>query len=85
MKNLKKGHLPMKHLRRYLIFIQQKNQTAAQKIEQVRQKERQALKKKLRENLNINEKVLVLAERIKKKSAAGKFYKQSVINIVHFK
>ena len=46
-----------------------------QKTEQVRQKERQALKKKLRENLNINEKVLLLAERIKKKSAPGKFYK----------
>ena len=30
-------------------------------------------KKKLRENLNINKKVLVLAERIRKKSASGKF------------
>ena len=35
-------------------------------------------RKKLRENLNIGEKVYVLAERIKKKSAPGKFYKQSV-------
>ena len=31
-------------------------------------------KKKLRENLNINEKALDLAERIRKKSAPGKFY-----------
>ena len=31
-------------------------------------------RKKLRENLNIGEKVYVLAERIKKKSAPGKFY-----------
>ena len=38
-------------------------------------KRKTTLKKKLRENLNINEKVLVLAERIKKKSAPGKFYK----------
>ena len=42
-------------------------------------------RKKLRENLNIGEKVLVLAERIKKKSAPGKFYKQSVQNIYYFK
>ena len=38
-------------------------------------------RRKLRENLNIREKVLVLAKRIKKKSAPGKFYKQSVQNI----
>ena len=34
--------------------------------------------KKLRENLKIGEKVYIFAERIKKKSAPGKFYKQSV-------
>ena len=34
--------------------------------------------------MNIGEKVLVLAERIKKKSAPGKFYKQSVQNIAYF-
>ena len=33
-------------------------------------------RKKLQENLTIGEKVYVLAERIKKKSAPGKFYKQ---------
>ena len=32
-------------------------------------------RKKLRENLNIGERMYVLAERIKKKSAPGKFYK----------
>ena len=41
-------------------------------------------KNKLRQNLNINEKVLVLGERIRKKSASGKFYKQSVQNISYF-
>ena len=43
-----------------------------------------AKRRKLRENLNIGEKVLVLAERIKKKSAPGKFSKQSVQNIAYF-
>ena len=43
-----------------------------------------AKKKKLREDLSIGEKVFVLAERIKKKSASGKFYKQSVQNISYF-
>ena len=38
-------------------------------------------RKKLREELLIGEKVLVLVERIKKKAAPGKFYKQSVENI----
>ena len=41
-------------------------------------------RKKLRENLNINKKILALAERIRKKSAPGKFYKQSVQNISYF-
>ena len=41
-------------------------------------------KKQLREDLSINEKVYVLAERIKNKSAPGKFYKQSVQNISYF-
>ena len=37
-----------------------------------------AKRKKLREKQMIAEKVLVLAERMKKKAASGKFYKQSV-------
>ena len=41
-------------------------------------------KKKLRENLDIGKKVYILAERIKKKSAPGNFYKQSVQNISYF-
>ena len=39
---------------------------------------------KMRENLNIGEKVYILAERIKEKSAPRKFYKQSVQNISYF-
>ena len=41
-------------------------------------------KRKLRENMNIDEKVLISAERIRKKSAPGQFYKQSVQNISFF-
>ena len=42
-----------------------------------------AKRKKLRDKLFLGEKVLVLAERIKKKDAPGKFYKQSVQNICY--
>ena len=41
-------------------------------------------RKKLRENLNVEEKVLVLGERIKKTSGPAKFYKKSVQNIAYF-
>ena len=37
-----------------------------------------AKKRKLSKNLDIGEKAMVLAERIKKKSAPGKFHKQTV-------
>ena len=40
-----------------------------------------AKRKKLREDLMVGEKVLVLAERIRKNAAPGRFYKQSVQNI----
>ena len=38
----------------------------------------------MREELSIGEKVFLLPEKIKKKSAPGKFYKQSVQNISYF-
>ena len=38
-------------------------------------------KKQLREPLNTDENVLLMAEQIKKKSVPGKFYKQTVQNI----
>ena len=41
-------------------------------------------RKKPRGNLYILEKVYVLADRIRKKSAPGKFYKQSVQNVSYF-
>ena len=42
------------------------------------------IRKKLCKELNVEKKVLILAERLKKKSALGKFYKQSVQNIPYF-
>ena len=44
-------------------------------------KKYKAKRRKLREDLNIEENILVLAERIKKTSAPWKFYKQAVQNI----
>ena len=44
-----------------------------------------AKRRKLRDDLSIGEKLYILAERIKKKSAPGKFYKQFVENISFFK
>lgn len=41
-------------------------------------------KKKLREKLDNGKKMLTLAERIKNKSATGKFYKQTLKNICYF-
>ena len=43
-----------------------------------------AKRRKLRDELFIGEKVYIFAERVKKKSALGKFYKQSVQNISYF-
>ena len=48
------------------------------------EKKYSAKRRKLQENLNVGERVLVLAERIKKKSAPGKFYKQLIQNIAYF-
>ena len=54
------------------------------RLDRYDKKKYRAKKKKLRRNLNVGEKVLVLAERIRKKSAPGKLYKQSVQNIAYF-
>ena len=54
------------------------------RLDRYDRKKYSAKRRKLRENLNVGERVLVLAERIKKKSAPGKFYKQSVQNIEYF-
>ena len=47
-------------------------------------KKYEAKKKMLGKDLEIGEKVLLLAERIRKTSASDKFYKQTVQNISYF-
>ena len=54
------------------------------RLERYDEKVYQRKRKKLREKLNVGERVYVLAERIRKKSAPGKFYKQTVQNISYF-
>ena len=62
----------------------EKSDKLNQRQERYDKKKYDKKRKKLRENLTIGEKVYVLAERIKKKSTPGKFYKQSVQNISYF-
>ena len=60
------------------------------RLEKIRRQDRYNLKKdilnprKLREPLEIGEKVLVLAERLKKKDAPGRFYKSTTQNKSYF-
>ena len=55
-----------------------------ERLDKYDKKKYSAKRRKLRENLSTGEKVLVLAERIKRKPAPGKFYKQSVQKITYF-
>ena len=57
---------------------QEKAKKLHNRLDRYDKKQYSAKRKKLREELLIGEKALVLAERIKKKAAPGKFYKQSV-------
>ena len=61
-----------------------KTQKFYARLDRYDKKRYSAKRKKLREELLIGEKKLVLAERIKNKAAPGKFYKQSVQNISYF-
>ena len=62
----------------------EKNQRLHCRLDDYDKKKYSVKKKQLREDLSISEKVYVLADRIKKKSTPGKFYKQSVQNISYF-
>ena len=72
----------MKSSKRYLILKKQNNKL--NRLDKYDQKKYAAKKKKLWKNLDVGEKFLILAERIKKKSAPGKFYKKTVQNISYF-
>ena len=53
----------------------EKTKLTLERIKRYHDKKYNRKKKKLRENMNINEKVLISADRITKKSAPGQFYK----------
>ena len=53
-------------------------QKTRDRLDRYDRKKYAAKKRKLSKNLDIGEKAMVLAERIKKKSAPGKFHKQTV-------
>ena len=68
----------MKDLEQFLIstkFLNDFTKLINDRLDRYNSKKHKAKRRKLRESLNNGEKVLVLAERIKKKSAPGKFYK----------
>ena len=48
------------------------------------EKKYRAKKKKLCKDLDVGKKLLILAERIRKKSVSGKFYEQTIQNIPYF-
>ena len=82
---LKKKSLSSERFRTLLNFhrIERAN-LVNDKLDTYDKKKYRAKIRKLRENLNIGKKVLVLAERIQKKSAHEKFYRQSVQNFSFF-
>ena len=48
------------------------------------EKKYRAKKKKLCKDLDVGKKLLILAERIRKKSVSGKIYEQTIQNISYF-
>ena len=62
----------------------EKTRQVHERLNKNNKKKYRCKKKKVRDKLNIGEKVLVLAERIKKTPAPGKFYKLLVQNITYF-
>ena len=68
----------------YNMYRLEKTHKLNQRQDRYDKKKYNRKRKRLRENLSIGEKVYILAERIKKKSAPGNFYKQLVQNISYF-
>ena len=62
----------------------EKTRQVHERLNRYNKKKYRCKKKKVRDKLNIGEKVLDLAERIKKTPAPGKFYKLLVQNITYF-
>ena len=85
LNDVEKNHYLVNGLKHYSILKEQNDQKQIfDRLNRYDQKKYAAKKRKLCENLNIGEKVFVLAERINKKSAPSKFYKQTVKKISYF-
>ena len=74
VKKYNKKHCRVKDLEQFTICIDwKKTDKLNQRQDRYNKKKYEKKWKRLRENLNIGEKLYVLAEKIKKKSAPGKF------------
>ena len=62
----------------------EKTEKLANRLDRYDNKIYERKRKKLREKLNVGESIYVLAGRIKKENAPGKFYKETVQNISYF-
>ena len=62
----------------------EKTEKVHRRLDDYGKKKYSVKKRQLRDDVSIGERVYVPAERIKKKSVPGKFYKQSVQNISYF-
>ena len=81
---LKKKSLSSQKFRIVFNFEWIKKSKVAKRLDKLGKKLYEHKKRKLRESLHLGEKVLLVAEKIKKKSATRKFYKSSVQNISFF-
>ena len=66
------------------MHIMEKSKKLANRLDRYNDRFYERKRKRLTEKLDVAERVYVLAERIKKKSAPGKFYKETVQNISYF-
>ena len=66
------------------MHIMEKSKKLANRLDRYNDRFYERKRKRLTEKLDVAERVYVLAERIKKKSAPGKFYKGTVQNISYF-
>ena len=66
------------------MHIMEKSKKLANRLDRYNHRFYERKRKRLTEKLDVAERVYVLAERIKKKSTPGKFYKGTVQNISYF-
>ena len=79
-----KKSLSSKRIQNNLLSQNRPHKKIHNRLDRYDRKKYAAKKKKLCQDHNVAEKVLILAKRMRKKSAPGKFYKQTVQNIPYF-